>query len=104
MFSEHGLLGLGALILLLFSAVDRFVSARGPVERGIVAMLYAWSLLFMLVTGMRVVAPSFIFGLACAMPPSSRRAIGERPGAPSRFLRPSLLGPPVSGAVTPPLR
>jgi O-antigen ligase len=87
MIAEHGLLGLAALILLLFSAVHRFGSARGPGERGTVAMLYTWSLLFMLVAGMRVVAPSFVFGLATAMPPRSRRAARVRPDAPSRLGR-----------------
>ncbi len=82
MLSEHGVLGLAALILMLSIAARRFLAARGPGEKAIVAMLFTWSLLFMLVGGMRIVAPSFVFGLASAMPSRGRRARKVAPPVP----------------------
>jgi O-antigen ligase len=84
MLAEHGVLGLVALLFLLSTAVRRFRATQGPEERAIVAMLYAWSLAFMLVSGMRVVAPSFAFGLATALPalaPRTRHAPAVGPAA-----------------------
>lgn len=103
LIAEHGLFGVAALILLLSVAVRRFASARDAEERAIVAMLCAWSLLFMLVSGMRVVAPSFAFGLAMAMPPRIRPDVRKRPAARPRFSKPAT-GRPVSGVVSLPAR
>ncbi len=75
LIAEHGILGLIALCLLIGTAVARFRAATGSRERAIVAMLYSWSALFMLVSGMRLVAPAFAFGLASAMPPRARARV-----------------------------
>jgi O-antigen ligase len=76
LMAEHGILGIFEMALLFFTALKRLKAAKGASERAIVSMLYAWSALFMLVSGMRLVAPSFAFGLASAAPP--RRASRRR--------------------------
>jgi hypothetical protein len=70
------------------TAIRRFLAARGSTERAIVAMLYTWSALFMLVSGMRLVAPAFAFGLASVMPPRRarpRKGSKPVPGARTSF-------------------
>jgi len=66
MLSEHGTLGLGAILILLYAAASIAFRAREPRARGIAIALVAWSFLFMANIAMRLVAPSFTFGLACA--------------------------------------
>jgi hypothetical protein len=65
LLAEHGLLGMLAIGLLLKLAVSSFRRARGFEQRAVVAGAIAWSFLFMLVNGMRLAAPAFMFGLAC---------------------------------------
>ena len=62
--AEHGLLGFVALVLLLFSAARNLRRARAGNEKAVVAATVGWSLLFMLNAGMRLAAPSFLFGLS----------------------------------------
>jgi hypothetical protein len=62
--AEHGSAGLLALVLLLVFGVQAFGRARSPFERAWSASLLAYGALFMLVTGMRLVAPALAVGLA----------------------------------------
>jgi hypothetical protein len=62
--SEHGLLGLTALLVLGLTAVNRLITARTMEERALAASLITWSALFLYVNGMRLAAPTFTFGLA----------------------------------------
>lgn len=65
LLSDHGLLGLLALVPLLLTCLERFNRARTPAARALVASCMAWTLLYMVINGMRLVAPSLLFGLAC---------------------------------------
>jgi len=64
MLSEHGIFGLVSLLILFGLAIQGFIRAKGPRNRGLVAAMLIWTLLFMLVNAMRIVAPAFLFGLA----------------------------------------
>jgi O-antigen ligase len=66
LLADHGTLGLGAVIVLVAMLGLRFLRAKSAEERAVVLALSAWSVLFMAVNAMRLVAPSYIFGLACA--------------------------------------
>jgi hypothetical protein len=63
--SEHGLLGLAALVPLLMIGWRSFRRAKSAEQRALVVSMMGWSFLFMLVYAMRLAAPAFIFGLAC---------------------------------------
>jgi hypothetical protein len=58
--------GLVALVLLLWMAWTALRQAQTPGAKAIVATAIGWSFLFMATSGMRLVAPSFLFGLAFA--------------------------------------
>jgi O-antigen ligase len=62
--AEHGLFGLVALILLLLGGARNLRRARTGSARAVVAASIGWSLLFMLNAGMRLSAPSLLFGLS----------------------------------------
>jgi len=66
LLAEHGSAGLGALLLLVVAAVQNTRRPDGPRERGLVAALLGWSFLYMVNSAMRLVAPSFVFGLSFA--------------------------------------
>lgn len=66
LLAEHGSFGFLALVLLLVGGWQKLRAAETPKGRAIMAALVAWSLLFMLDKAMRLVAPSFTFGLAFA--------------------------------------
>ncbi len=68
LLAEHGLFGLGALLLLALLAAQRFRQARTPMSRAMVLSMMGWSLLFMAHSAMRLAAPSFLFGLAFVNP------------------------------------
>ncbi len=66
LLAEHGVFGLIAIIVLLLMAIQHFRrsgTARGQAMAG---SMTAWSLLFMIGAAMRLVAPSFVFGLTAA--------------------------------------
>lgn len=66
LLAEHGLLGLYAILLLLSMAL-RNVTRAGAGESGArVAAFTVWAALFMSGNAMRMVAPSFVFGLGFA--------------------------------------
>lgn len=71
LLAEHGILGLIALVLLFVLAVRAVLAARTLVARAFTAAMMTWFMLFLLVNAMRLSAPAFLFGLACAVAYSS---------------------------------
>jgi O-antigen ligase len=65
LLSEHGLLGLVSLLLLFLLAGRSLIGSR-DFEKATVASLIVWCFLFMSTNAMRLVAPSFLFGLTFA--------------------------------------
>jgi len=63
LISEHGMFGLIAIFCLLGIVVTRFKRSRSRLGRAFVVGAAAWAALFMLNTGMRLAAPSAIFGM-----------------------------------------
>ncbi|MCG3161337.1 MAG: hypothetical protein JMDDDDMK_02505 [Acidobacteria bacterium] len=66
LLSEHGVFGLIAIIVLLFMALQNFRHSRTARGRAVAGSMTAWSLLFMIGAAMRLVAPSFVFGMTAA--------------------------------------
>jgi O-antigen ligase len=76
LLAEHGIFGLAALICLLLMAGRQFFSAGTDKNRAVVGAMLVWSFMFMLGTAMRVVAPSFLFGLTFATFPTDEHPLG----------------------------
>ncbi len=77
LLSEHGLFGVAALLLLTGASVRNVRRGRTARDKGMAAAFVCWSVLFMFSAAMRLVAPSFIFGLAFATfidPPAAHDA------------------------------
>lgn len=70
--AEHGALGLIALILLIALGWRTARLARTLKSRAFVLAMLTWFTLFLLVNAMRIVAPMFLFGLACSIAYSSQ--------------------------------
>lgn len=66
LLAEHGIFGFFGLILLVVIGIITFKQARHLFGRVFVSSFLCWSYLFMLVYGMRLVAPSFLLGLVFA--------------------------------------
>jgi hypothetical protein len=66
MLSEHGLFGVGALMMLFLGAILNMRKQTSIRGRALVAGLTTWSTLFMLSYATRLLAPSFAFGLGFA--------------------------------------
>ncbi len=66
LLSEHGLFGLAALCVLLFAGLRNVKRMPDRRTKALVAALTCWSALFMLGDGMRILAPSFVFGVGFA--------------------------------------
>jgi len=64
LFAEHGLLGLAALVMLIFFVLRNYLSKLYPTNKAFTAGLTIWFFGFLLVSGMRLVAPSFVLGMA----------------------------------------
>ncbi|MGH9944055.1 MAG: O-antigen ligase family protein [Pyrinomonadaceae bacterium] len=90
LLSEHGAFGFAALVALLLSGAQCFRQAGSVRSRALVAALIGWSFLFMLNAAMRMVAPSFVFGLAFAT-----FALGEESAAADESRRRAEQGPQV---------
>jgi O-antigen ligase len=71
MLAEHGILGVLSFCFLLVLAIRTVANARTPASRALVAAMLTWFGLFLLVNAMRLAAPAFLFGLACAIAYSS---------------------------------
>ncbi len=63
LFSEHGAFGVAALLLLAAMVVSNFLRQQTLMGRAFVAGAAVWCCLFMTNTGMRMAAPSFMWGL-----------------------------------------
>jgi hypothetical protein len=66
MLAEHGSFGLVAMLILLWMALQRFISRLPSQNKAYTLAFITWALLFMTHAAMRLVAPSFVFGLASA--------------------------------------
>jgi O-antigen ligase len=92
LLAEHGLLGAGALVVLLLMTAQAFLRAQGPWAKATVAALAVWSFLFMAVTAMRLVAPAFLLGLIHARfqadyPTAGSPQVKARPLKPPAWMR-----------------
>jgi len=62
--AEHGLFGIFAIISLLIGFIGRLGTERSNLTKALAAGAVVWSSLFMLNAGMRLAAPSFMWGLS----------------------------------------
>jgi O-antigen ligase len=67
LLAEHGVFGFAALLLLLIAGTKRIVTAHSAISQAATAAFVGWSLFDMTHAGMRIAAPSFVFGLTYAM-------------------------------------
>jgi O-antigen ligase len=67
LLAEHGSFGLLAIVMLLLMAFRNIRRTRDPREKALSLSLMTWSVLFMMVSAMRLSASAFIFGLAFAI-------------------------------------
>lgn len=66
LLAEHGSLGLAALLLMVVMGVKNLTRAPTAKGKALAASMVGWSFLFMFTVAMRLVAPSFLFGLTFA--------------------------------------
>lgn len=64
LLSDHGMLGVLALVLLFVMTAVSMKRARTIINKAVMASLLAWSFVFMAHVGMRLAAPSFLIGLS----------------------------------------
>ncbi len=64
LISEHGFFGLAALVSLVGMALVNFRRQRSILGRALVAGVSVWCVLFMINAGMRLAAPSYLWGMA----------------------------------------
>jgi hypothetical protein len=62
--AEHGVFGAGSLFLLSVMIVRTLRGGATPDQKAFAMAGWAWSVLFMLTAGMRIVAPAFLIGLS----------------------------------------
>ena len=80
LLAEHGILGLGAILLLLVMAVQALIRAHPGMGKAVAVSMLSWSFFFMTIDGMRLVAPAFAFGLCFASIISETRRASRRVG------------------------
>ncbi|MEM4251374.1 MAG: ABC transporter permease [Candidatus Bathyarchaeia archaeon] len=66
LIAEHGLFGFFALLFLLVMGMRSLMRAEPGLGRAVAVSLLGWCAVFLVSTAMRLVAPAFVFGLACA--------------------------------------
>lgn len=66
LLSEHGTLGLVAMLILVGLAAKRFLGKASVNGKSFRILLTVWALLYMLGTTMRTASPGFVFGLGAA--------------------------------------
>ena len=66
LLAEHGIFGLVAIFILFAMGAQHYRQKRTLTGKALAASMISWSLLFMLVSAMRLAAPSFAFGLSAA--------------------------------------
>jgi O-antigen ligase len=64
LLAEHGLFGFGSLLLLFIMSIQNVRKPQEPQSRAVKCVMISWSLLFLFVNGMRLAAPSFLFGFS----------------------------------------
>lgn len=67
MLAEHGILGLMALVVMGIEVLTAWTRAKGSWNKALVSAFFAFALLFMMATGMRLAAPCLMFGLAAGL-------------------------------------
>lgn len=93
LLAEHGILGLVALVLIVWMAVKRLRRNTSPAGMALAASFTVWSLLFMFHAAMRMAASSFIFALGAALlmdegqPAAGAGRRGRQPPWPPRTIR-----------------
>ena len=65
--ADHGILGMLSNVLFLLMAITAWNKAKGIYNKGLVVGILTWSILYMVDSATRVVAPSFLFGLAFSL-------------------------------------
>lgn len=78
LLAEHGSFGLLAILMLVLMAISFFRRARNAPNRALVAAMTCWVFSYMVTAAMRIMAPSFLFGLEAVtllpeQPPSNPR-------------------------------
>lgn len=63
LISEHGIFGVGAVLSLVAMIIINFKRQKTTLGRAIVAGVSVWCVLFMINAGMRLGAPSFLWGM-----------------------------------------
>lgn len=71
MLAEHGVFGALSMVMLFVLIWRTFRRARTLESRALVVAMLSWFALFFAIYGTRLVAPSFIFGMACTISTSS---------------------------------
>jgi len=77
LLAEHGTLGLAAFVLILVMGAMNLKRAPTTFTKATIAALICWSFLYMSVNAMRMVAPSFVFGLSFAEVMKERLSFDE---------------------------
>jgi len=90
LLAEHGSLGCIAVALLIVMGIRNVVVARSSWGRAAAASLVAYSFCFMSGNGMRMVLPSFVFGLAAVTLAPDKRILRRTVSAKSVIEKPSL--------------
>lgn len=67
LLSEHGIFGVVALLLMIAMVVVNLKRQRSVLGSALIAGAAVWSFMFMLNAGMRMAAPSFMWGLTFAI-------------------------------------
>jgi len=74
MLAEHGLLGIGAMLILFYITTRRFLGKSSRAQKSFSGMFTSWALLTMLHSALRLAAPGFAFGLAAAQLDSGEKS------------------------------
>jgi hypothetical protein len=96
LLAEHGILGFLAILLLLVMAKRSIGQGRTNGDKAFAASMIGWSLLYMGINAMRIVAPSFLFGLPFARIEEEEGSVPQSPERSDRRQEPSM-GTPLSG-------
>ena len=78
LLAEHGSFGIVAMLILFWLALQRFFVKLPLQSKAYGVAFITWALLFMLHSAMRLVAPSFLFGLAFATLLSESKIQGKQ--------------------------
>lgn len=92
LLSDHGSLGLAAMGMLFLVVIQKLLTLNSPIGRCMAVSMISWTLLYMMINGMRLAAAPFFFGLGCAQYVSGGRLAlliyDQPPAAPTRPAEP----------------